>query len=183
MTSFIDSKNGRFKTMPEVVAEYEAESEKWLEEQRNKPYYKMPSDYVNDWSGDKYLTTHRCFGERCKSDLEKEVLVQLDSSKTQPYGAAEADRDAQAGYAAKMDVDEDTLEEIRAHIDPKTGRHLTNFEVKQNAEAELEKELQKQREKPSYKVPEWVTNDWTGHKYLTTHRCFGHPCKSDEENL
>ena len=26
-----------------------------------------------------------------------------------------------------------------------------------------------------------MTNDWTGHKYVTSHRCFGHPCKKDQE--
>jgi len=25
-----------------------------------------------------------------------------------------------------------------------------------------------------------MVNDWTGHKYVTTHKCFGHPCKKDE---
>jgi hypothetical protein len=28
-------------------------------------------------------------------------------------------------------------------------------------------------------VPESVVNDWTGSKYTTTHRCFGHPCEGD----
>lgn len=26
-----------------------------------------------------------------------------------------------------------------------------------------------------------MINDWTGHKYVTTHRCFGEPCPKDQE--
>jgi len=28
-----------------------------------------------------------------------------------------------------------------------------------------------------------MINDWSGHKYVTTHRCFGHPCKKDKAFL
>lgn len=28
-----------------------------------------------------------------------------------------------------------------------------------------------------------MIDDWTGHKYVTTHRCFGEPCPKDKESF
>ena len=43
----------------------------------------------------------------------------------------------------------------------------------------MERKLQEARDKPAFIVPERLLGDDTGHKYVTTHRCFGAPCKGD----
>lgn len=65
------------------------------------------------------------------------------------------------------------------HVDARTGRFKTQFEVDEEIAAEEEKKLQETYEKPAFKVQDWMLDDWTGHRYVTSHRCYGHECKSD----
>ena len=53
---------------------FRLEREKKLEEARNKKKFVVRDDMINDWPGDRFLTTHRCFGGPCKGDR---ALLQL----------------------------------------------------------------------------------------------------------
>jgi hypothetical protein len=44
--------------------------------------------------------------------------------------------------------------------------------------AEAEKAAEMLR-RPRFVPPEDIIDDFTGHKYVTTHRCFGGPCPDD----
>ena len=41
---------------------------KKLEEAREKMKFTVPDEMINDWPGDRFHTTHRCFGGPCKGD-------------------------------------------------------------------------------------------------------------------
>ena len=63
-------------------------------------------------------------------------------------------------------------------IDPKTGRMKTQYEVDQEDEAAKQRALEETYKRPYFTIIErHVIPDWTGHKYVTTHKCFGSPCK------
>lgn len=65
-------------------------------------------------------------------------------------------------------------------VNPKTGATKTPYEVKKEADAELEADLQETWDKTkAFQVTDKMIDDWTGHKYITSHRCFGSPCPKD----
>ena len=98
----------------------------------------------------------------------------------QPYEDAQKERDAEAGYGTlPPSLDKDTHEELSRHVDSRTGRFKTEFEVAEEIAAEEEQKLQETYAKPAFKVRDGMIDDWTGHRYVTSHRCFGSECKSD----
>jgi hypothetical protein len=65
---YIDPANGRLKSPFEVEGErYEKEMKK-LQEARDTKKFTVPDEMINDWPGDRFHTTHRCFGGPCKGD-------------------------------------------------------------------------------------------------------------------
>lgn len=141
---------------------------------KHKKYdaFVVPQDIMDsDWTGTKYVTTHRCFGEPCPKDKEQ---VQLD----QPLGLFELQRDSEAWYPAHTSS-KDIHDFAKDYIDKRTGRFKTEFEVAEEKAAEAQKDLEETYEKPFFKLREGFLDDWPGTKYVTTHRCYGHPCKSD----
>ena len=72
---FIEKGTGRLRTEFEVDQDLDALAGKKLEEARAKPMFKVNDGMINDWPGDRFLNTHRCWGGRCKSDLDKRILV------------------------------------------------------------------------------------------------------------
>ena len=134
--------------------------------------FEVPQDIMDsDWTGTKYVTTHRCFGEPCPDD---KAHLQL----AQPLGLFEHTRDAEAGYPGKWST-KDFHDFAKDHIDARTGRFKTEFEVAEEKAAEAQKDLEETYEKPYFRVREDLINDWPGTRFVTTHRCYGHPCKSD----
>ena len=75
------------------------------------------------------------------------------------------------------------MKTVHAHIDAKTGRFRTEWEVEQDQAAEEAKKFKEASEKPYYIARDEYVDDWSGHKYVTTHQCFGRPCKKDENAL
>lgn len=72
----------------------------------------------------------------------------------------------------------------QSYVDARTGSTKTPFQVKQEADAELEAELQETWDKTkAFTVSDKTIDDWTGHKYITTHRCFGEVCPKDKEGF
>lgn len=72
----------------------------------------------------------------------------------------------------------------QSFINPSTGAMKTPWEVKKEADAELDAKLQKTwDETKAFKVTDGMINDWTGHRFVTTHRCFGEPCPKDKESF
>lgn len=66
------------KTPHEVALDEEAKLEADLQETYTKPYFTInPALVIPDYDGDKYLTTHACFGRPCKKKGEKS-FVQID---------------------------------------------------------------------------------------------------------
>mmetsp|Transcript_42010 Transcript_42010/g.64337 ORF Transcript_42010/g.64337 Transcript_42010/m.64337 type:complete len:136 (+) Transcript_42010:862-1269(+) len=65
-------------------------------------------------------------------------------------------------------------------FDPVQGRFKHPLEIEAEKAADEEKRQEEAAKKPAFKVPDSVVDDWTGHKYTTTHRCFGHACKEDK---
>lgn len=65
---FIDPKNGRTKTPYEVSNELAAEAAaEYKKEFWDKPYFTInPSLVIPDYTGDKYTTSHQCFGSPCR---------------------------------------------------------------------------------------------------------------------
>ena len=103
-----------------------------LHHSKHKKYdaFTVPKDIMDsDWTGTKYVTSHRCFGARCKED--DEAAVQL----AQPLGQFEFSRDAEAGYPAHMSG-KDSHDFAKDHIDERTGRFKTPFEVSEEKAAE-----------------------------------------------
>ena len=99
---------------------------------KHKKYdaFSVPRDIMeSDWTGTKYVTSHRCFGHRCKED--EESAVQL----SQPLGLFELQRDSEAGYPAYKSS-KDTHDFAKDHIDSRTGRFKTPFEVSEEKAAE-----------------------------------------------
>lgn len=81
---FVDAKTGRTKTPYEVGEEKAAEIQADLEKDYwNKPYFTInPSLVIPDYTGDKYTTTHACFGRPCKKE---DSFLQLSEKLQQPY--------------------------------------------------------------------------------------------------
>jgi hypothetical protein len=48
------------------------ELEMELREAAKRPAYRLPPNIIDDWTGDKYTSTHRCFGKPCDPDALKE---------------------------------------------------------------------------------------------------------------
>ena len=98
---------------------------------------------ITDWDGDRFVTSHRCFGGRCKGDLPSDSLVQLDQEKNQKwtYGHADAERDAAAFYPGSMEATPGELAWIHGSIDALTGRYLTPYERIMRSHADQEKRL------------------------------------------
>lgn len=48
---------------------------------------------LDDWTGHRYVTSHRCFGSECKSDLKKAgLLVQTnDDERVEDFGGIKFD--------------------------------------------------------------------------------------------
>ena len=75
--SFVDEKTGRTKTPHEVSLDEAAAAQADLEKDYwNKPYFTIiPGLVIPDYNGDKYYTTHRCFGHVCPKD---EAFLQMN---------------------------------------------------------------------------------------------------------
>lgn len=182
---YIEPKTGRLKTEFEVGLEDAQAAEKKFQEAAQKPYFRVPSDMINDWTGHRYVTTHRCFGERCQSDIDKGILLQTSSEVGKrmkskfAYGDAERERDEENGYPSAMDLNEDLHKHIKSHINEKTGglKSLSDFEAAE------EKRLQEAAKKPAFKVTDGMIDDWPGTRFTTTHQCFGKPCEPDHSLL
>lgn len=101
-----------------------------------------------------------------------------------PYSHYEFARDEENGYPEKANT-KDMHEWAQMFVNPNTGAMKTPWEVKQEADAELDAELQKTWDKTkAFKVTDGMIDDWTGHRFVTTHKCFGQPCpKEEKENL
>lgn len=105
-----------------------------------------------------------CYGGTCKSDSE---LVALDESKTASwrYQAHQAERDASAGYPTSLNIDEDTHKFIQNHIEQRSGRLLSAWEVEAIVAAEEEKRLNEASQKPAFKVKPGLIEDWPGDRF------------------
>ena len=124
-----------------------------------------------DDTGHKYATSHRCFGEPCKDenlliDKYDEPMTELgfpwEINRFFERNADEADKHAQR-YS---DVADGTYKSHDERVEAE----------KKAAEAE-----QKAFNRKKFRAPKDIMeDDWTGHKYVTSHRCFGAPCKEPE---
>lgn len=120
---------GRFLTPWEKRLQEEAELERHLKERASQPAYKVPDSVLNDWTGEKYTSTHKCFGKPCDPEELKQgkyvpvydSFVQMD----QPYGDYERERDEQAGHPKDVETDGDFVKAVDRYIDPKSGRMRT----------------------------------------------------------
>jgi len=62
-----------------VEEEKAAEAQKDLEETWAKPYYHFPVPTIlEDWTGNRFVTSHRCFGHPCKSDIKKDPSLDIN---------------------------------------------------------------------------------------------------------
>ena len=77
---FVDPSTGRTRTPYEVGEIKKAEIQADLvKDYWNKPYFTInPSLVIPDYTGDKYTTTHACFGRPCKKE---DAFVQLSDKK------------------------------------------------------------------------------------------------------
>ena len=134
-----------------------------------------------DWTGTKYVTTHRCFGSPCeeKPNTKYQRVNYLQLDEEQPVGAFEQERDAEAGYQHQWKENKDTRDFVHEYIDKSSGRLKTPFEVENERFEAENKKLDEARNKKKFVVRDDMINDWPGDRYLTTHRCFGGPCKGD----
>jgi hypothetical protein len=67
-----DLKYPKFNTPLEKRIRQQLRLERYLEEAAKRPAYRVPDSVINDWTGDKYTTTHACFGRPCDPDELKE---------------------------------------------------------------------------------------------------------------
>ena len=122
-----------------------------------------------------------------------QINLELDSELEQPYNEALAHRDEENGYPKlwkTLETDKDTPKEkksiqsfARKYIDSKTGAFKTQWVVDQEADAKDQADFDASTEVKKFIITPEIVHDWTGHKYVTTHRCFGGPCKGDPELL
>ena len=62
------------------------EEEKRLQEAANKPAFKVPDGMLDDWTGEKYVTSHQCYGAPCKNQAPPTSLSQAEATpKTQAF--------------------------------------------------------------------------------------------------
>lgn len=74
--SLLNNKSGRYLTPYEVMKLREIEEERRLEEASKRPAFKVPAWMLEDDTGDRFVTTHRCFGKPCPGDPPLPSLVQ-----------------------------------------------------------------------------------------------------------
>jgi len=63
--------------------EFHAAEERRLDEASKKPAFKVPEWMINDWPGDRFTDTHRCFGGLCKNDPPPTSIVQVSNPTTE----------------------------------------------------------------------------------------------------
>ena len=96
VATYSEARHGIVKTNADRAKEA-AIKKREEEEAFNRPMFEVPQDMMeSDWTGTKYVTTHRCFGQPCKDEEEEKKAalasrsyIQLD----QPTGAFERERD------------------------------------------------------------------------------------------
>lgn len=86
--SHIETETGRHLNEGEVMMRLAAIEEAKLQKAAETPAFKLKPGMINDWPGDRFTTTHRCFGERCKGDL----LMQQSAPGAAPAGEVKAFR-------------------------------------------------------------------------------------------
>ena len=126
---------------------------------------------------------------RCKTSLFVLSMLFAQSDEAsgvklgQPIGQAQKERDAESGYPELDKFSKDDHEWAQSYVDAKTGSTKTPFQVGEEAAAEAAADLKKDFwDKPYFTInPNLVVPDYDGNKYVTTHRCFGHVCKADED--
>lgn len=182
--------NGRLKTENEVELENEAEDDKKFKEASEKTAFKLKPGIVDDWSGQRFATTHRCFGERCKED---KTYLQLDTEKKHK-GADSKARAFKLGdlqehrysspRAWKKDAwpatetvhQENVMGLVSNYYDPVKGRWKSHWEVMEEEQNAIDAAIEAWYRGGGYTNPHNIIDDWTGSKYLEP--CHGHyPCQ------
>jgi len=147
---------------------------------------------INDWPGTRFVTTHRCFGGPCKDDAKLQLVEEPPkvTEKTFKVGDLQEHRYpyARAWQAGGWTHDEsrhieDVHDLIHKHFDPFTGSFKSPYQIAWDKEMAEEAELERNKDKPAFKVPESVIDDWTGQKYVDNMHCHGKdkPCPKLED--
>jgi len=71
----------------------------------------------------------------------------------------------------------------RKYINPSNGAFKTQWVVDGEADAKAQAEFDESTQVKKFIITPEIVHDWTGHKYVTSHRCFGGPCKGDDDLL
>ena len=122
---------------------------KAVRDSHNLKKFVVPKNMVEaDWTGTKYVTSHRCFGKRCRDAKGKlidegafedeKALVQTGES--QVAGHFEEERDKLADYPETNwtvaeyphEVDKSVKDFVHQYIASDSGRLRTQFEVDQD---------------------------------------------------
>jgi len=66
------------------------------------------------------------------------------------------------------------------HYEPTTGRFKSPYELAWEHDMAEEAALEANKNKPAFKVPDSVINDWTGQKFVDNMPCYGNsPCPKE----
>ena len=124
-----------------------------------------------DDTGQKYVDNAACYGVPCPKNLVQHK--KYDEPPTR-LGLPWEGHDNKE-YDEIMDL------HTRRYKDMATGKYKTGQEM-YDAEREEAAAKKAAEERKAFKAPaDIMESDWTGEKYVTTHRCFGEPCKEDEK--
>jgi len=90
--SHLDQASGRHMTEHEVAMRAEALEEARLAEASQKKAFQVPPRMLNDWPGDRFTSTHRCFGEPCKQTALMQATTPDGPSPSAPASGVKSFR-------------------------------------------------------------------------------------------
>jgi hypothetical protein len=118
---YIDPANGRLKTPFEVEGERYDKDMKKLQEARDTQKFTVPDSMINDWPGDRFHTTHRCFGGPCKGD-------KAPTAKNTQYGLGWSEANYLQTEGVQWTPENSNLPPERVQvIEPVIGKSQTTF--------------------------------------------------------
>jgi hypothetical protein len=146
---------------------------------------------IVDWPGERFTTTHRCFGGPCKNNQLMQKSAPAPGSGVTSFRIGDMQEHrypyARAWKANAWSHDESAhLENIgslvRNHWDPVNKRIKSHWEVLHEREIADDKRIEQQSKLPAFVLPNNIVDDWTGQKYLEP--CHGaYPCPDDKKTL
>ena len=87
----------------------------------------------------------------------------------------------EGGYPHEVAEDIENVHKlVYDRFDPNQGRFKNEWEVKADKIRDEEHRLREAANKPAFKVPDSLIDDWTGQRFVNHNLCDGHPCTDEQ---